>query len=66
MDKINYKTIFTKDLMHLQHQYAKELRHTETEAEKTLWAFLRNRKMKGKKFRRPTCICKLYSGFLLS
>jgi very-short-patch-repair endonuclease len=31
---------------------ARELRHTETEAEKKLWPFLRNRKLNGKKFRR--------------
>ena len=31
---------------------ARELRHAETEAEKKLWQLLRNRKIKGKKFRR--------------
>jgi very-short-patch-repair endonuclease len=34
------------------YQNARELRHTETEAEKKLWQFLRNRQLKGKKFRR--------------
>lgn len=34
------------------YQYARELRHAETEAEKKLWQFLRNRQLKGKKFRR--------------
>lgn len=33
-------------------QHARELRHAETDAEKKLWAFLRNRQLKGKKFRR--------------
>ncbi len=31
---------------------AKELRSAETEAEKKLWLFLRNRQLRGKKFRR--------------
>ena len=34
------------------HQRANELRHAETEAEKKLWSLLRNRQLKGKKFRR--------------
>ena len=34
------------------HQHAKELRATPTEAEQKLWALLRNRQVKGKKFRR--------------
>ena len=35
---------------------AKELRSAETDAEKRLWIFLRNRKLKGKKFRRQHAI----------
>ena len=34
------------------HQRANELRHAETDAEKKLWSLLRNRQLKGKKFRR--------------
>jgi len=32
--------------------HARELRHATTEAEQKLWSFLRNRQLKGKKFRR--------------
>lgn len=38
------------------HQNARELRHRETEAEQKLWALLRNRQLKGKKFRRQHAI----------
>jgi very-short-patch-repair endonuclease len=38
------------------HQYAKELRQTQTEAEQKLWSFLRNKQLKGKKFRRQHAI----------
>jgi len=34
------------------HQNAKKLRRKETEAEQKLWALLRNRQLKGRKFRR--------------
>ena len=34
------------------YQYGRELRHESTEAEKLLWAELRNRKLNGLKFRR--------------
>ena len=34
------------------HRRAKKLRSAETEAEKKLWSLLRNRQLKGKKFRR--------------
>jgi very-short-patch-repair endonuclease len=34
------------------HRRAIELRHADTEAEKKLWELLRNRQLKGKKFRR--------------
>lgn len=35
---------------------AKTLRSSQTEAEEKLWSFLRNRKLKGKKFRRQHAI----------
>jgi very-short-patch-repair endonuclease len=34
------------------YQHAKDLRHSQTEAEQKLWSFLRNKQLKGKKFRR--------------
>jgi len=34
------------------HENAKQLRYTQTEAEQKLWSLLRNRQLKGKKFRR--------------
>jgi len=37
-------------------QYARELRHRTTEAEQKLWALLRNRQLKGRKFRRQHAI----------
>ena len=37
-------------------QYARELRHRETEAEEKLWSLLRNRSIKGRKFRRQHAI----------
>jgi len=37
-------------------EFAKELRQRETEAEQKLWSFLRNRQLKGKKFRRQHAI----------
>jgi very-short-patch-repair endonuclease len=38
------------------HQNAKELRRKTTEAEQKLWALLRNRQLKGRKFRRQHAI----------
>jgi len=38
------------------HQNARELRHRQTEAEAKLWSLLRNRQVKGKKFRRQHAI----------
>jgi len=38
------------------HQHARELRQRTTEAEQKLWALLRNRQLKGKKFRRQHAI----------
>ena len=40
----------------LTQQHARELRHRETEAEEKLWSLLRNRQLKGKKFRRQHAI----------
>jgi very-short-patch-repair endonuclease len=40
----------------LTQQYARELRHRETEAEEKLWSLLRNRQLKGRKFRRQHAI----------
>jgi len=37
-------------------EYARELRHSTTEAEQKLWALLRNKQLKGKKFRRQHAI----------
>ena len=37
-------------------EYARELRNRTTEAEQKLWALLRNRQLKGKKFRRQHAI----------
>ena len=37
-------------------EYARELRNRSTEAEQKLWALLRNRQLKGKKFRRQHAI----------
>ena len=38
------------------HQNAKELRSRQTEAEQKLWSLIRNRQLKGKKFRRQHAI----------
>ena len=45
------------------HQNARELRQRETEAEQKLWALLRNRQLKGKKFRRQHAIDKYVVDF---
>jgi very-short-patch-repair endonuclease len=45
-----------KDCLPHLFEYAKRLRRLETEAEKKLWQFLRNRKLKGRKFRRQHVI----------
>lgn len=37
-------------------EFARKLRRRETEAEEKLWALLRNRQLKGKKFRRQHAI----------
>jgi very-short-patch-repair endonuclease len=52
MDEEKYYDNLFKGADPSTHDHARELRHSETEAEKILWNFLRNRKLKGKKFRR--------------
>ena len=52
MDEKKYYDNLHKGSRSSTHQYARELRHAETEAEKILWSFLRNRQLKNKKFRR--------------
>ena len=45
------------------HGHANELRRKETEAEQKLWALLRNRQLKGRKFRRQHAITKYIVDF---
>ena len=44
-------------------EYARELRNRTTEAEQKLWSLLRNRQLKGKKFRRQHAIANYVSDF---
>jgi very-short-patch-repair endonuclease len=44
-------------------QNARELRQTETDAERKLWQLIRNHKLKGKKFRRQHAIDKFILDF---
>ena len=44
-------------------EYAKELRLRTTEAEQKLWSLLRNRQLKGKKFRRQHAIANYVADF---
>jgi len=44
-------------------EYARELRLRTTEAEQKLWFLLRNRKLKGKKFRRQHAIANYVADF---
>jgi len=52
MDEKKYNYNLHKGAAASRYKFARELRHAETDAEKKLWALLRNRKLKGKKFRR--------------
>jgi very-short-patch-repair endonuclease len=52
MDEKKYKDNLHKGSESSTFIHANELRHAETEAEKKLWALLRNRQLSGKKFRR--------------
>ena len=45
------------------HEHARELRQRTTEAEEKLWDLLRNRKLKGKKFRRQHAIAGYIADF---
>jgi len=44
-------------------EYARELRNRTTEAEQKLWSLLRNRQLKGKKFRRQHAIANYVADF---
>jgi len=46
-----------------KYEFARELRHRTTEAEQKLWDLLRNRKLKGKKFRRQHAIANYVADF---
>ena len=52
MDKKEYKKNLHEGSRASTFEHARGLRRTATDAEKKLWPFLRNRKLKGKKFRR--------------
>jgi very-short-patch-repair endonuclease len=43
---------------------ARKLRRSLTEAEKNLWAHLRNRRLYGLKFKRQAPVCAVYADFL--
>lgn len=43
--------------------HAKDLRHSQTEAEQKLWTLLRNKQLKGKKFRRQHAIAEYVIDF---
>ena len=45
------------------YENAKQLRGSQTEAEQKLWTFLRNRQLKGKKFRRQHAIAEYVVDF---
>ena len=45
------------------HENARQLRNLQTEAEQKLWTYLRNRQLKGKKFRRQHAIGKYVVDF---
>ena len=45
------------------HKHARELRHRTTEAEEKLWLSLRNRQLKGKKFRRQHAVAGYIADF---
>ena len=52
MDSEDYSDHLHKGARASTHQNARELRSNETEAEKKIWTLIRNRQLKGKKFRR--------------
>ncbi len=52
MEEKNYNNNLHGNANYQAYLNAKSLRQKETEAEKKLWSFLRNRQLNGKKFRR--------------
>ena len=45
------------------YENARKLRHTSTEAEEKLWSLIRNRQLKGKKFRRQHALADYIADF---
>ena len=58
-----YLGILHKGAKASTHQHAKELRLATTAAEQRLWSLLRNRQLKGKKFRRQHAIANFVLDF---
>jgi very-short-patch-repair endonuclease len=56
MRSLKHSTNLHLDAAASVYSHAKELRRSQTEAEQRLWALLRNRQVKGKKFRRQHAI----------
>jgi very-short-patch-repair endonuclease len=56
MRSLKHSTNLHLDAAASVYSHAKELRRSQTEAEQKLWALLRNRQVKGKKFRRQHAI----------
>jgi very-short-patch-repair endonuclease len=56
MRSLKHSTNLHLDAAASVYSHAKELRRSQTEAEQKLWAVLRNRQVKGKKFRRQHAI----------
>ena len=52
------------NLCHIQRSRARQLRHSDTEAERRLWEDLRNRRLKGHKFVRQLPIGPYTSGIV--
>jgi very-short-patch-repair endonuclease len=61
MEEKKYKDNLHKGAESSTHRHARQLRSTETESEKILWSFLRNRQLRGKKFRRQHA----FAGYVL-
>lgn len=59
----SYNDNLHKDAIGKLYQYGRELRQESTEAEKILWAELRNRKLNGLKFRRQHPLDKVIVDF---
>lgn len=54
--KGTYLNILRRGTKASTHQFAKELQSAQTEAEQKPWSFLRNKQLKGKKFRRQDAL----------